>query len=183
VTARSAAPFILFAAIGGIVAAILGWGYWHVSTHADVHVSLWDVALKTDRQLYGSLVAADVLFRDEAGTELAAARADHPTGLVSIIHPAVGDCRQEERAGGDAWRQCYETHSRWISRWARHARTARVTFGMCTIDSLPVEVEESRGDWWLWWVPTPHIDNSASTHVELAVWIDSAQCRAAEPVR
>ena len=181
--ARYAAPLILFAAIGGIVTAILGWGYWHVSTHADVHVSLRDVALKTERQLSEPLLAADVLFRDETGTVLATARADKPTGIVSMMHPTAGDCRQEERAGGDAWRQCYETHSRWFSTWVRQARMARVSFGTCTIERVPVEVEESRGDWWLWWVPSPHIDNSASTHFEFTVSVDSANCRAAEPVR
>jgi hypothetical protein len=66
-----------------MVVAVLGWGYWHVSSHADVHVSLWDVALKTDRQLYGSLLAADVVFRDEKGRMLARARADKPWGIVS----------------------------------------------------------------------------------------------------
>ena len=168
--------------IGAPIAAILGWGYWHVSTHANVHVSLWDVALKTDRQLYGSLRAADVAFRDEGGGTLANARADERWG-VSMVHPTAGDCRREEREGGDAWQRCFETQSRWLDTWVRHARSARVSFESCVIEKVPVELEESRDAWWLWWVPLPHIDNSTSTHFELTLWVDSAKCRAAERVR
>jgi hypothetical protein len=166
--------------LAAIVAGIFAWGYWHVSTHASVHVSLRDVALKTERQISGPLLAADVLFRDEAGTALASARADKPLGLVSIVHPTVGDCRREERAGGEVWRQCYETQSRWFLTWARQVRTARVSFDTCTIEQVPVVREESRGQWWLRWVPAPHIDNSASTHFEFTVSVDSANCRAAD---
>jgi len=166
--------------LAAIVVAVLALGYWHVSTRADVHVSLRDVGLKTERQLSGPLLAADVLFRDDTGRALAHARADKPHGLVSIVHPTAGDCRREEREGGEAWRQCYETHSRWFMTWARQVRTARVSFDACTIERIPVQVEESRGQWWLWWVPAPHIDNSASTHFELTLTVDSANCRAAD---
>jgi hypothetical protein len=174
---------MMSAVMGAVVLTILGWGYWHVSTHADVHVSLWDVALKTDRQLYGSLAAADVVFLDETGTVLANARADKPSGIVSMIHPTAGDCRREEREGGEAWRQCYDTQARWFITWARDTRGARVSFDACVMERVPVQVEESRDKWWLWWVPAPHIDNSASTHFALALWVDSANCRAAAPVR
>ena len=165
-----------------VFAVVLGWGYWHVTTHADVYVALYDVALKTERQLYGSLRAADVLFKDAAGGSLAAARAEQPLGIVLMIHPTVGDCRAEERIGGDAWRTCYEAQSRWLSGWLPHVRRARVSFGGCTIEEVPVFAERSRDRWWLWWIPVPHIDNSASTHFNLTLWIDSARCRAARPV-
>ena len=178
----AAAITIIFVVIAMVV-AILGWGYWHVTTHADVHVSLWDVALKTDRQLYGSLLAAELAFRDERGRTLANARADKPWGTVSMVHPTVGDCRREEQEGGEAWRQCYETTSRWLDTWARQVRSARISFDSCTIEKVPVVLDESRDAWWLWWVPVPHIDNSSSTHFDLTLWIDSTSCRAAESVR
>ena len=165
------------------IAAILGWAYWRVTTHADVHVALHDVALKTERQLYGSLLAADVLFKDGSGSTLAAARVDAPLGVVSMIHPVVGDCRAEERVGGDAWHTCYETQSRWLSEWLPLVRSARVRFGACTIENVPVSVERSRDRWWLWWIPSPHLDNSTSTRFTVTLWIDGASCRAAAPVR
>ena len=150
-----------------------------MSSHADVRVSLYDVALKTDRQLYGSLTAADVEFKDANEAMLAKARADKPFGVVFMVHPTVGDCRREEREGGEAWRACYDAQSRWVITWAPDVRSARVSFDACTIEQMPVALEESRDAWWLWWVPVPHIDNSASTHFSLTLWIDSARCRAA----
>lgn len=165
-----------------VVAASLGWAYWRVTTHADVHVALHDVALKTARQLYGSLLAADVLFKDATGALLARARADRPLGIVSMMHPSVGDCRAEERVGGAAWQACYDAQSRWLSGWLPQVRRAHVSFDGCTIEDVPVYVERSRDRWWLWWVPSPHLDNSTSTRFNLTLWIDSARCRAAAPV-
>jgi hypothetical protein len=153
-----------------------------VSSRAYAHVSLYDVSLKSDRQLYGWALGADLVFRDATGTALATARVDKPLGTVSMIHPTVGDCRREERQGGDAWSACFDTQARWLMTWVPHVRSARVRVGSCTIEKVPVMPEESRDDWWLWWVPLPHIDNSTLTHFELTLWIDSAKCRAAESV-
>lgn len=175
----AALGFVMLATIAGV----LGSAYWRVTTHADVHVALHDVALKTERQLYGSLLAADLLFKDAAGAPLAAAKVDRPLGLVSMIHPSVGDCRAEERVGGETWEACCEAQSRWLSDWLPQVRNARVRFDTCTIENVPVSVERSRDRWWLWWIPTPHIDNSTSTHFNLTMWIDSARCQGAAPVQ
>jgi len=168
--------------ISALVVTMLGWGYWHVTSHGDIHVSLYDVSLKTDRQLYGSVLAADVVFRDATGRVLANGRADKPWGIVSMAHPTVGDCRREERQGGEAWRECFGAQSRWLITWVRQVSSARVSLATCAIENVPVVPVESRGAWWLWWVPVPHIDNSTSTHFELTLWIDSANCRAGERV-
>ena len=50
--------FLLFAMV------VLGWGYWHMVTHATLNLSLQDVSLKTDRQAYGGVVSADIVFMD-----------------------------------------------------------------------------------------------------------------------
>ena len=158
----------------------MGWGYWQVSTHGDVSVALYDVALKTDRQRWGSVLSADLTFKNAQGAPLANARVDKPLGIVSLIHPTAGDCRKEEREGGEAWRRCYETHSRWFITWVRDVRSASVRLDSCAIDAVPAVVEEYKGQWWLWWVPVPHIDNSASTYFTVRLWLDSAACRAVE---
>jgi hypothetical protein len=174
---------MLAAVMGVPVLLIAGWGYWHVSSHAAVHVSFYDLALKNDRQAYGSVPAADVVFRDATGSILATGRADEPWGVISLLHPEVGDCRRQEREGGTAWRECFDAHSRWLMTWMPRVRHASVTVGTCRIDRMPVEVERSRDAWWLWWVPTPHIDNSTYTHFQLTMWIDSAACRPAPAFR
>jgi hypothetical protein len=164
----------------GVLAAIPFWGYWHATSHAVLQVALYDIALKNDRQAYGSVLAADVDFKDATGKILAHGRADKPWGTMSMVHPTAGDCRREEREGGVAWQQCFAVQSRWLITWTRQARQASVRLDTCTIHHVPVLVEESRDAWWLWWVPLPHIDNSTYTHFKFTLWVDSARCRAAE---
>ena len=171
------------------VAAVLGWGYWHVTTHADVNIYVNDVALKNDRQLYGEVPVADLELMDAGGTRLARARIDRAQHVVSIPHPTLGDCRSEERnawpgpEGLAAWRRCYATKSRWMSTWVRRVRSARVAWPGCTIASAPVSLDVYRDDWWRWWVPLPHVGGQPSTYVTLAVWVDSANCRTATSPR
>jgi len=119
------------AVLGVLIAAGLGWGYWHARTRSALHVALRDVALKSDR-VSGDLRAAEVAFTDEAGTVLATGSAGPPHGVFSIRHPTVGDCRREERAatadpgGMAAWNQCFATQSRWLPTWVRRVRYAEV---------------------------------------------------------
>ena len=163
--------------------AVAGWGYWRALSHAVLHVSLYDVALKTDRQAYGSVLAAEVTFNDARGQAIARGRADGPWGVVSMVHPDVGDCQQEQRAGGAAWQQCFEAQSQWFHGWVPLVRTARIRLDGCTIDRVPVVIDESRDAWWLWWVPLPHIGNSPYTYFNLTMWVDSARCRPASADR
>ena len=161
--------------------AATAWGRWQVSSRAYVHVSLHDVALKTERQRWGDVLAADLVFRDAAGKALARARADPPYGTVSMLHPDVGDCRTEERRGGDAWRRCFDAQTRWVMMWADDVRDVSVSAGRCTIARVPVVVDEHKGAWWLWWVPLPHMDNSLYTTYWMSAWIDTAACQPVDP--
>jgi len=173
-----------FLIVGALIVAALGWGYWHVTSHAALHVALYDVGLKNDRQAYGQVLAADLVFTDANGATLAKARADKSMGIVSVIHPQVGDCRREEReasANREAWSQCFDTQSRWLLTWVPQVRYASVDLGSCRI-LAPVVIEESREDWWLWWIPLRHVGGAPYTYFELAVWIDSGNCRAAQPI-
>ena len=177
------------ALLGALTAGVLGWGYWHVSTHGDVNVSLNDVGLRTDRQLWGKALAADVALEDAGGVVLARATAEPPLGIVWIQHPVAGDCRREERqasAGGDglaAWHACMRTKMRWVPTWIRQVRSVRVALEGCTIERAPVSLEAYRDAWWLWWVPLPHVGGTPYTYFSLAVWFDSRACRAVDPVR
>ncbi|CAN5670317.1 hypothetical protein BH24ACI5_BH24ACI5_10720 [soil metagenome] len=82
--------------------------------------------------------------------------------------------------GGPAWRECFETQSQWFMTWVRQIQTAMVRLENCTIHQVPAVIEESRDRWWLWWVPHPHLDNSARTHFTVTMWIDSGDCRPAD---
>jgi len=175
--------------VGALIVGGFGWGYWHVSTHGDVNVSLNDVGLKTERQLWGKPSAAQVVFQDASGTTLARGAAEPPQGIVWIQHPVIGDCRREERqassgeAGMAAWQECIGTKMRWVPTWIRQVRHVRVTLDGCTIERAPVSLDAYRDAWWLWWLPLPHVGGAPYTYYALAVWIDSRACRAVDPVR
>jgi hypothetical protein len=172
---------LIAALLGGLVAATLAWGFWRASSRGTLHVALYDVGVASERRAYGTVLDAEVSFHDAAGRTLAAARAHAPLGVVSVIHPEVGDCRQEERRGGAAWQACFETQSRWLVTWVRDVRAATVSTGACTIGRVPVQLRESRNEWWLWWVPHPHIGGTPYTSFALTLWIDSSTCRPANP--
>lgn len=170
---------------GAVAALLLGWGYWHASSYAALSIAVYDISLKSDRQAYGPVLGADLALTDAGGAILAKGRADQPSGTVSIDHPEVGDCRREEREASlnsrtaDAWQQCFETQSRWFMTWVRAARYATVNLGNCTLDRVPVLLEEYKDDWWLWWAPLPHVGGRPYTYFKLTLWIDSRNCRIA----
>lgn len=173
----------LISSLALLAGAVLGWGYWHVSTHATLYVSLNDVALKNDRQAYGRVLSADLMFLNAAGNMVARARAIEPYGVVTISHPEAGDCSRYEReaafdsAARDAWRRCFKTVSRWLIEWVRNIRYATVTLKDCRIEKVPVSLREYREDWWLWWVPLPHLGGAPYTNFDLTLTLDSARCR------
>ena len=80
-----------------------------------------------------------------------------------------------------AQKKSVELTSRWQMTWAQRAHHATVRLDNCTIDRVPVVLEKSRDSWWLWWVPAPHLDNSAFTFFTFTLWIDGASCRIAGP--
>jgi hypothetical protein len=169
-----------FLLLGTLIVVVLGWGYWHASTHGTLDVSVNDISLKNDRQSYGRVLSADLIFTDTTGTILAKGRAEKPLGIVSIPHPEIGDCRREEREGGlTAWQQCFETQSRWFVTWVRRVRYASVTLRNCRIDHVPVSIDETKYDWWLWWVPAREIGGAPYTYFKLTLWVDSDTCRPA----
>ena len=142
------------------------------------------MSLKNDRQLYGRILNAELVFLDAASTKLAQGEAREPLGIVSIYHPKAGDCTREERKAPfnlearKAWQQCFETKSRWLMTWIRDVRYVRVSMGNCLIDKVPVAIEEFKDDWWFWWVPLRHVGGSPYTYFKLTLWVDSVACRA-----
>ena len=166
---------------------VLGWGYWHMVTHATLNVSLHDVSLKTNRQAYGAIVNADLVFMDATGVILSEGRIREPYGVLSFSHPEVGDCsRYEREASGNAaarqsWQRCFEVTSRWLATWVKHARYVSVTMKDCRIEKLSVLPEEYRDSWWVWWVPLPHIGGKPYTYFSLTLTIDGLHCRVASP--
>jgi hypothetical protein len=163
-------------------AAVLVWGYWHVSTHGTIQISISDVAKKNDRQSYGDVMSADLAFLDASGAVLAQGGVAEPYGTASIRHPEVGDCTGTERQAAfnvearSAWQRCFETWSRWLMTWVRAVRYATVALPNCRIEKVPVSIAEYRGSWWDWWIPLPHAGGKPYTSFTLSMKVDGARC-------
>jgi hypothetical protein len=171
--------FLLFALV------VLGWGYWHMATHATLNLSLHDVSLKTDRLAYGQVMSAEIVFMNAAGALLAEGAIREPYGVLSISHPEVGDCTRYEREASTGiearrkWQSCFEAMSRWQATWVGKVRFVTVTMNKCRIEKLPALPEEYGDSWWIWWLPLPHIGGKPYTYFSLALRVDGARCRAA----
>jgi hypothetical protein len=172
--------FLLF------VMVVLGWGYWHMVTHATLNLSLYDVSLKTDRRAYGQVMKADIVFMNAAGAVLAAGAIREPYGVLSISHPEVGDCSRYEREASFSvearreWQGCFEAMSRWLATWVGKIRYLTVTMNKCRIEKLPALPEKYGDSWWIWWIPSPHIGGKPYTSFSLTLKVDGLRCRAAE---
>jgi len=169
-----------------VVAAVLGWGWWQAQIHADVHVAINDVALKTPNLRWAALESGMLVLRDADGRALAHGVVTGPQHLLEFDDAAAGDCgRFERQAPFDAaarrgWQACYEGRARWQASWAGKVALASVTSGRCSIDKVPVKTRRY-DDWWLWWVPLPHVGGSTSAYYAFELYVDSATCSAVNP--
>lgn len=161
-----------------LVAAMLAYGAWRAHTHASVWLNVNDHAGRTANRLWVGVTDGRVMFRDATGRVLAEAALEPPQGLPRWTGPEgeAVDCRPQ--LDRDAWQACYARQSRWMARWAPQVLDARVTVGRCVVDRVPV-ARRSSTDWWLWWVPLPHVGGTPSGHHTLELHLDSARCSAA----
>jgi hypothetical protein len=171
-------------AAGGLAAAVLGWGWWHAQTHASVHVAVNDVGQTTPSSRWAALKVGDLVLRDRTGRALAHSRATAPQGIFEFTDAAAGDCGRFARqapydsAARSGWQNCFAVLSRWQARWAGDVVSANVTTGTCHIANVPVGTRRDT-DWWLWWVPLPHVGGTPYTHYTFELFIDSTTCAAA----
>ena len=143
-----------------------------------------DLAGKTAQRSFGELKEGTLEFSDVDGRPLVNVELVPPYATPAFTGPASAafDCRREEQAansssaGREAWQRCFEAQSRWLAGWVRQARSARVITGPCRIDSVPVIAHLSDGDWWLWWLPLPHLGGTPYSFAGLTLRIDSAKC-------
>jgi hypothetical protein len=165
-----------------VVAGALAWGYWHAWTHAYLTLRVDDYGLRTDKLIYDSPHGVRLSYLDGAGQVLAAARSVEPAGYVLAIHPdpAIGDCSRYENSQQDYGR-CYAQYARWAAQWAPGVRRADATIGACELRNLPVAVRDSNPEWFLWWVPLPHIGGVPHRYVELVVRVNTKTCAPAAP--
>lgn len=168
--------------VATVVAAVFAYGYWHTVTHAVFNVNLQDSS--------GRRVAdpnSDLTFLDEHGRVLARSASDSADGVFYLS--GEFSCREiEKRAafevgGHEAYSQCFERQSRWVSKWAGDVRYVDVRIGGCQWKKVRAIISrESSGpsDWWLLW-PTPHMGGSPITQFYARVTVDVDACGSGGP--
>ena len=155
----------------GLAAGILGYGWWHSSTHATFNVSLRDVAAK---DAYRTVKGAELAFLDDGGKVIATGKTDGKYGVVWVAHPTAGYCGPD--LAQKAYTECFRAHAEWLLTWVPRARKFSIVTGGCRIEHAPVYFSESRDSMWTWWIPLPHVGGTPYTHFNAFIQIDSRTC-------
>lgn len=163
-----------------IIGCVLGYGYWHSYTHASFYVQL--VSRANDKVKPITIPKAEIQFLDEEGKVLADGISDEQYNYVHLIHPEAGDCYEVEKSASsskkarESWRECFESLSTWIPKWVGKVRQIDLRTQNCNLKNIPVTVSKSHSDWFLWWVPLPHIGGKPYSYYSLNIFIEDKNC-------
>ena len=160
-----------------LIAVVLAYGYWHAKTHATLYVSWTD---SSERSRYQPILDGELSFMNASGEVVAKAKPEAPHGAIYVSEPGQYSCHEFEQLAffsleaRDGWNQCFETQSRWLSKSAPEITSVIVQTGSCLL-TMPVTLSKA-SDWWLWWVPSPHVGGTPYTHYSISISIDAANC-------
>ena len=161
-----------------LLGTLLSYGYWQVVNHGYLYLSLYQ-----DQQ-FTSLTGAELRLLDHTGRQLAAGKTDDRSGVTHLRHPELGYCSEQEQLAAfskqsrKAWQVCFRAQSRWLVGWIEDFSLLSVHIDDCQLDRIPVTVKKDRYDWWLWWVPHPHIGGKPYTGYSASLRIDPSACTA-----
>jgi hypothetical protein len=163
-----------------LLAGAFAWHYVYSIRHATLQISVHDTGLRTQRRLYQSPHDVRLSLHDASGKTLAQAHSVEPSGYILPIHPDahIGDCRQYENpaAGRMRYAECYNVLSLWFPGWVPHVHSAHIVLPACEFRTVAVKRSRYRANWWMWWVPLPHMGGSQRDHFTLEMTIDSSRC-------
>lgn len=150
---------------------ILSYGYWASRTHGYFYLTL---ATETQK-----ILNAQVQFLDKQGSVLAEGHSDNTYGLVTAKHPEAGYCDSIEKQAPfsaearKTWKVCFDEQVKWVIKWAPKVKFLNIASANCTLHLLPVNIRTYTDDWWLWWVPLPHIGGSPLTSFHFDIKIEA----------
>ena len=99
-----------------------------------------------------------------------------------LIHPDVDDCHEIEKStpiskeARQVWQERFEHLSSWIPKWKGKVSQITLKTQGCKVDNIPVAVSKHNSDWFLWWVPHPHICGKTYSYHSLSVTVDDRNC-------
>jgi len=165
--------------IVAVIVCILVYGYWHSSTHASFHIQLNSKDVNKELE---AIPRAEIIFMDAEGRVLAHGISDEQYNYVHLIHPEVGDCHEAEKLASSSkeakksWQECFEHLSTWTAKWASKVHRINLKTQSCLWRNIPVSVSASKSDWFLWWVPHPHIGGKPYSHYSLNITVEEKSC-------
>lgn len=163
-----------------IVCIILGYGYWHSATHASFYVRINIMSAAQEKAK--TIPKTEISFFDAEGRALANGISDAQFNYVHLIHPEVGDCHAIEKLAPfskearKSWQTCFEHLSTWIAKWAGEVRKVDLKTSNCAWRNIPVTVSKYNSEWFLWWVPHPHIGGKPYTYYSLSITVAEKDC-------
>lgn len=166
-------------AISLVFSAILIYGYWHVSSHGSLYISVMDLS---DPKHARPIPEAELWFLDSANHVLAQAKADNSSGVISISQPASYACQEFEHLPfspktTEQWRLCFKKQSRWLMTWIKQVKSAHLKSNTCWLPEIPISVSSHTDSWWFWWVPLRHIGGKPYSHFSITIMINHNHCR------
>lgn len=162
---------IIIVVAAGIAAGVLGFGWWHASTHATFYMDLRDVATPSR---FENVKGAQLEFLDEAGRVIARGKTDDKVGVVWVEHPTAGYCGPNPAQA--EYTKCFDAHSEWLLTWVPRAKRVSIAAGTCRIERAPVYFSATQDNVWLWWVPLPHLGGIPYTNFSAGLRIDGKHC-------
>jgi hypothetical protein len=161
----------VIAIVIGLVAGVLGYGYWHRSGHATLTVVLTDSSRKEPD---GRVLNAELVFLDASSRPIARGKTDDKLGIVLLQHPASGYCGPDLSL--ESYRACVIAQSGWITEWVSDLRYVSVVLGNCRIERVPVEVTVTRDSLFTWWIPLSDVGGVPYTRYTTRLEVDVRVC-------
>jgi len=161
----------VIAIVIGLAAGVLGYGYWHRTSHASLTVVLTDTS-RTERD--GRVLNAELVFLDASSRPLARGRTDDKLGIVLLQHPASGYCGPDLAL--EVYRACVIAQSGWVTGWVNDLRYVSDVIGNCRIERIPVEVTMLRDSLFTWWIPLGDWEGTPYTRYATRLEVDVRVC-------
>ena len=155
----------------GLVAGVLGYGYWHRSSHTTLTVVLTDASRK---ERDGRVLNAELVFLDASSKPIARGRTDGKHGVVLLQHPVSGYCSPDLTL--ESYLACVIAQSEWLTGWVNDLRFVSVVLGNCRIERVPVEVTVTRDSLFTWWIPLGDWGGTPYTHYATRLEVDVRVC-------
>ena len=160
-----------------ITIVVLGYGYWHARTHASFHIDMH--LLTGPGEKPQDMPNAEITFLDESGKVLALGVSDEKSNFVRLLHPEAGDCHEAAKEAPSSkesratWQKCFAQQSTWIPKWAKKVNQVDVLYKNKRFEKIPVTVSEYNSEWFLWWVPLPHVGGKPYTYFRATITVDA----------